>query len=151
MPLTKATAEHLAALMHDLRPEWDAHGNLRALEAVAGRNEFDVAAAAIRACADRTAETPGVLKSPNSPCWRERISENRTPRNPMPHEECGKHPGQFRLSCSGCFSEKHAPVLHEPVEPVSLDQVREKLRAEVAAYHAAVHAARDELNPKEGE
>ena len=167
MPLTKPMAEHLAALMHLLRPEWSHHGNMQILEDVAGRNEFDIVSAANRACADRTAETPAVLRNPNSPCWRERISETRSPRNPMPHEECGTHRGQFRLSCSGCHSEKLAPVVQLHGKATAAD-VKAALRLakaencshgvrpdrcllahdspeEVAAYHDAVQADRAEL------
>lgn len=32
----------------------------------------------------------------------------RTPRNPQPHEECAKHPGQYRWACGGCNADRKA-------------------------------------------
>ena len=107
MPLTLQQARPLAALVHQLRPEWDERGVLTALERCAGRNPLDVAMAAIRAAADLGAHTPGVIPT-DGPHWRERLSETRSPRNPLPHEECDSHPGQFRLSCSGCSANRKA-------------------------------------------
>jgi len=135
MPLTKAQADHLAALMHELRPEWDAHGCLKALEKVAGRNPFDIAMAALRAAADLGAKTPGVIPS-DGPHWREKLSEQRAPRNPLPHEECGRHPGQYRLSCSGCASEKLAPVVE--LHPRQDSQETLDWRAALAAAKAGL-------------
>lgn len=107
MPLTLDQATPLAALIHKLRPEWDERGILSALEKCAGRNPFDVAAAAIRAAADRGAKTPGVIPA-DGPHWREKVSDQLSPRNPMPHEQCPKHIGQYRQSCSGCRADKLA-------------------------------------------
>lgn len=135
MPLTLEQATPLAALVHQLRPEWDERGILKALEKCAGRNLFDVAAAAIRAAADRGAKTPGVIPS-DGPHWRERVSDQLSPRNPMPHEECPHHVGQFRLACSGCHADKLAGERSTAPSPlrvlnttVAVAQAREALYA----------------------
>lgn len=120
MPLTKPMADSLARLAHLLRADlstrtgcsgWDEVGILKQLRAVASRPAEDVCLAVIRAAVDQGASTPGVIPS-DGPHWHERISAVRAPRNPMPHEECRSHPGQFRGSCSGCRSDALAPV-HE--------------------------------------
>lgn len=120
MPLTKPMAEHLAALAHLLRDDlatrtgcqrWNEHGILANLRDVAGLPAEDVCLAVIRAAVDQGAKTPGVISSAKGPHWRERVSDFRAPRNPMPHEECRVHPGQFERSCSGCASERLAPVV----------------------------------------
>jgi hypothetical protein len=107
MPLTRQQAQSLAAVIHKLRPEWDERGVIRALEKCAGLNPFEVSMAAIRAANDPGAKTPGVIPT-DGPHWHERVTADRSPRNPMPHEECGSHRGQFRLSCSGCASDRLA-------------------------------------------
>lgn len=137
MPLTLDQGQALATLVHRLRPEWDERGVLSALEKCAGRNELDVAMAAIRATADLGAKTPGVIPS-DGPHWRERLSETRSPRNPLPHEECGAHPGQFRLSCSGCRSEKLTPVERAEVLHMSAEEALTLARTNLAQARAGL-------------
>ena len=146
MPLTLDQATPLAALLHKLRPEWDERGILKALEKCAGRNAFDVAMAALRATADMGAKTPGVIPS-DGPHWRERLSENRSPRNPLPHEECSDHPGQYRLSCSGCRSEKLAPVVPLQGQRIDRDAALALARANLAQSKAQLcsHGVRPRL------
>lgn len=133
MPLTLDQARPLAATVHALRPDWDTAGILSALQRCAGRNEFDVAVAAIKAAADPGAKTPGVIPS-DGPHWRERVSAERTPRNPMPHEECRAHLGQFRGSCSGCRADALAHDIDtQPHQPMTRDQALAHARETVAA------------------
>lgn len=139
MPLTKPMAEALAHLTHLLRADlatrtgckgWDEAGVLKQLAQVAGLPAEDVCLAAIRAAVDQGASTPGVIPALNGPHWHERPSGGRAPRNPMPHEECRTHPGQFRASCSGCRSEALAPddQPYGDVRPASAGDVRAQLQ-----------------------
>lgn len=156
--LTKDQAEALAQLAHLLRADlsnrtgcssWDVAGILKQLREVARFPAEDVALAVIRAAVDQGAATPGVIPSPEGPHWKERLSERRAVRNPMPHEECPEHPGQYRLSCSfraPCGPPKVTRIHPERAEPPpDLADVRAKLKADQEAYQAQVRAKSEEL------
>lgn len=107
--LTRDMAEHLAALAHLLRsdlanrtgcPTWDTAGILKQLREISRFPAEDACLAVIRAAVDQGAATPGVIPALDGPHWVERLSQRSAPRNPLPHEECPIHPGQYRLSCS---------------------------------------------------
>lgn len=60
--ITKDQAEALAALVHQLRPDWQTQGIMSALAKVRDRGPaFDVAHAALYAAADPTIRTPAVI------------------------------------------------------------------------------------------
>jgi hypothetical protein len=97
MPLTEQQARPLAALIHQLRPEWDEGGILKQLQKCAHLNPFDVSMAAVRAATDLGAKTPGVIPS-DGPHWHERLSEQRVPRNP-PFDQCCATCSRTREMC----------------------------------------------------
>lgn len=163
MPLTKPQAEALATLAALLRddlanrtgcPTWNQAGILAQLREVARFPAEDVALAVIRAAVDQGAHTPGVIPSLDGPHWREKLSTAHAPRNPLPHETCPEHEGQYRLSCSfrppcGPALATVTPIRPGVKPPAELDAVREKLRADQAAYHARMQEARAQLEPKD--
>ena len=60
--ITRPQADALAALVHELRPEWDTRGIVKALfDARERGTALDVAHAAINAAADLTHRTPAVI------------------------------------------------------------------------------------------
>lgn len=63
----------LAALIHELRPDWDIRGVIAALDDIRISKErvADVALASIRAATDTNAKTPGVIPTAG-PHWEER-------------------------------------------------------------------------------
>jgi hypothetical protein len=79
MTVTKHDAEHIAALVHALRPEWDTRGIIAALHPCAKRPLADTVLAAVRAACDNGARTPGVIPT-DGPHWAEKI----TPRDQGP-------------------------------------------------------------------
>lgn len=124
MTVTKDQAESLTALALACRPHgarhWDGPGILAAIGKVKHLALADVAAAVIRAAADRTVETPGVIANPKSPCWRERIADPSTKptfRPPMKAEECRTHAGQWADSCSACAADRLAGDTTRPADP----------------------------------
>jgi hypothetical protein len=167
--LTENEIDRIANAIHALRPDWPAN-SLRSLIAdpkLATKTRRDVTVALAWVACESETKTPGRVLE-NGPWWRAAVaSDDRVPRNPMPHEECGTHKGQFRLSCSGCHSEKLAPVVPIRGKATAAD-VKAALRLaksencshgvkpdrcllkhdspeEVAAYHQAVQEARAEL------
>jgi len=109
--LTENEIDRITAAVSALRPDWPAK-SLHTLIAdkLAHRTRRDVAVALTWVACDSDTKSPGRVLE-NGPWWTGLGQEQRVPRNPLPHEECGRHPGQYRLSCSGCASEKLAPVV----------------------------------------
>jgi hypothetical protein len=70
MTLSREQAQALTRLVHLLRPAWNEEGIYAAVARVKERDAYDVALAAIRAAADKNANTPGVIPSPG-PHWNE--------------------------------------------------------------------------------
>lgn len=139
--LTREMAEHLAALAHLLRADlsnrtgcrtWDEPGIFKQLGEVARFSAIDTCLAVLRASVDQKADTPGVIPKLDGPHWIERLSQQSAPRNPLPHEECPDHIGQYRLSCS--FRPPCGPAKgqrpeakgHAPVPPI-FDEIRDQL------------------------
>src|SRR4051812_36829787 len=70
MTISREQAQALTRLVHLLRPAWNEEGIYAAVTRVKDRDAYDVALAAIRAAADKGANTPGVIPSPG-PHWNE--------------------------------------------------------------------------------
>jgi len=77
--IEKREAEALALVVAACRPakatRWDQAGVMAALAKVRHLALADVAMAAIRAAADSTVKTPGVLGNPTTHHWREKVTE----------------------------------------------------------------------------
>ena len=117
--LTENEIDRIAASVNALRPDWPAK-SLRTLIAdkLAHRTRRDVAVALTWVACESETKTPKrVLEA--GPWWQGLGQEVRVPRNPSEDEQCPArnskgaliHPGQFAASCSGCASERLAPVL----------------------------------------
>lgn len=135
MGMTEDQAKALARFAHLYRPEWDEVGILRKLEEVCTRNPLDVGMALMRLLADTGARTPGVLPK-DGPHWRERVAtpEQQYRHPPKPHEECSRHPGQYRLSCGGCAADKRAErEAAAGIEHLDREAAVERAREAVAA------------------
>lgn len=158
--LTKEMGEHLAALAHLLRADlanrsgcstWDEAGIFRQLGEVARFPAIDTCLAVLRASVDAGAETPGVIPALDGPHWIERLSQQTAPRNPLPHEECPEHPGQYRLSCSfrpPCGPARGPrPERTAGVRAPDLDQLRDQLHK--AAEPFAAREIGDDVPTKE--
>lgn len=93
MPVTKPQAEMLATLAVAARPHgarrWDAPGVMAALLKVRHLELATVGMAVLRAAADRTIDTPGVLGNLGSPCWVERPVERWQPEKTTASDRCG--------------------------------------------------------------
>lgn len=150
--LNENEIDRIANAINALRPDWPVK-SLRTLIAskLAHRTRRDVAVALAWVAADGDSLKPArVLEA--GPWWQGLGQETRVPRNPGPGDECKRHRGQYRTSCSSCASERLAPVV--PIRPdvpaPSLAELRGRLRAETLAYQAKVRAVRDERNDMDG-
>lgn len=107
--LTKQQAQALAHFAHLCRPDWDEAGIMAQLAKVTERHPLDIGIALMRLCGDPNVDNPGAFPNPTGPHWAEKVSHDaniRTP--PKKHEECGKHAGEYRLSCRGCAADRKA-------------------------------------------
>lgn len=128
MPLSREQAQALTRLTHLLRPAWSEEGIYAALSKCRELDAHETALAAIRAAADKTAKTPGVIPARGSH-WNEPDPGPRTPprltreqRRAKTCAECG--------ALDGCRPPAH--------EFVPLDQAARNRNPEgVAAVRAA--------------
>lgn len=116
----------IAAMANALRPDWPL-ASLRTLLAgpdLRNRSRRDVAVAlAWVACETETMTPARVIES--GPWWHAanvETPERVVRKPPKAHEECGRHPGQYRLSCGGCAADRRA--------------IRDEAEAQVAAQTA---------------
>ena len=139
--LDQATARALAALVHALRPDWDATGIMAALGKVRDRGSaVDVAIAALRVADDPKNRTPAVIvlagdhwAAPTQTRAASTVPRAGAVRCTIPGHEC-----EIAANCRSCRAEKigvadgiEAPTTREPV--VSLERVREILET-ASAY-----------------
>lgn len=119
---TREQAELIAALVHEIRPEWDTPGILAAIAKVAHRHPADVMMAAAR-LAMSEAKTPGALANQAAECWRERVAPVQVYRPPTKAEACPLHLSHFRDSCAGCEADRKAGAnpgeLQRPTRPAA--------------------------------
>lgn len=88
----------LAALIHEIRPDWDSAGIASVLRVLATNTPADkLAHAAIRGATDPTNRTPATLRYANSRAWAD--------------QPCEIHPGVARHisgECAGCHADRTA-------------------------------------------
>lgn len=124
---------------------WDEAGIVANLRRVASLNLAEVTIAAIRAAANRQADSPGVIPVTTGEHWREKVAE-RGPYRPPKRDEICRRPGHVAYpaaNCPGCATEGREQE-PEPSEtaPVAIDP---SLRG-VEAARAALAATRS-TNP----
>lgn len=129
--ITRDQAHTLASLAAACRPDnaptWDQPGILAALRKVHDRPLAQVALATIRAAADPTAKSPGVIASTESIHWQEKLAAP-TPRPPRGDEQCPLHPGQWRDRCSGCKADQLTGTSASEDKPVTPEEARNRLQ-----------------------
>jgi hypothetical protein len=105
IPITMTQAKTLAALLHELRPDWDERGLLAAIHGAKDRaGNFDLAIAAIRAAGQPTNRTPAIIGM-EGPHWH--------PEQAAP--EPAKRPGGV-TRCIECGGFHHPADEHDPPE-----------------------------------
>lgn len=90
--MTKAQADAIAVLLHELRPGWGAPGVYAAVAEVKDREPFTVAMAALRAANNPANRTPAVIPLPG-PHWLAEPGPRPagwTPADLRPCGKCGK-------------------------------------------------------------
>lgn len=139
MTIDRPTGQSIAALMANLRPDWDLPGCLAAVKAVARRHPGDVALAAVRLAMTPDAKTPAALGVLDGPHWREKLAPAGHRHPPRPAEECRTHAGEWAGSCRGCAADRLAPTLdlddQADTDTPALDALA-AARAELAAVRA---------------
>lgn len=109
--ITDQQARAIAFLAAAARPQhakrWDENGIYVFVMKVRHMGLADVTAAAMRAAADRTLQTPAAISDTKSSAWRERITQHTTPNNKF--EECRNHVGEIASNCRCCAADKLAP------------------------------------------
>jgi hypothetical protein len=105
MTLNGNQAHAIAALVHEVRPEWEVAGIAKALYAAKDRDPFDVAHAALYAAADHANRTPAVIPLAGAH-WtrgRELASTDAIPGRIDPR--CEVHDWERARGCRACRSE----------------------------------------------
>lgn len=147
MTMTRSQAQALAALVHELRPEWDTAGVMGALSAARERGTaWDVAQAALRAAEVPTNRTPAVIAMAGAH-WSKPGATEAAPRPGVACQEPG-HGSYLAHNCGACRAEHIArPADPATPSPVLVRPTSEELavvRAGVAKVRAAIHR-----NPQE--
>jgi hypothetical protein len=97
--LSREQAQALTHTIHLLRPAWSEEGIFASLARCKDRDAFEVTLAAIRAAADKTARTPGVIPAPGSH-WNE-LEPTAKPNRRSYNVPCPDHAGES-LPCPRC-------------------------------------------------
>jgi hypothetical protein len=106
MTITGAQTHRLAALIQELRPEWDASGIGKAILAAADRGTaWEVAHAALYAAADTTNRTPGVIPLAGAHWSRGRELASTAAVPERNDARCEEHPWARARGCPACRSE----------------------------------------------
>jgi len=115
--LSATQARALAALVHELRQDWDATGILTALHAARNRSTpAGVAIAAIRAASVASNRTPAMIALEGSH-WRDAAPRADAPRCTVPG-----HEHELAHACRACVSDLHAGVDVADMPGISEDQ-----------------------------
>lgn len=86
--ITAPQAKALAALLHELRPDWDPQGLLAAIHGARTKgSNFELAIAAIRAAATPSVRTPAVIGM-DGPHWHPEPAPKPHSRGPEPNTSC---------------------------------------------------------------
>lgn len=97
--ISPAGISALAALVHELRPDWDRRGIAGAVHAIAERVPAQpLAMAFIRGCTDQTNELPVAITNLENRAW-----ENTWPKCPRHPEERRRRPDG---ECAGCYVDR---------------------------------------------
>ncbi len=143
----------LAALGNALRPDWPVASLQTFIERNLSARAYGDVAVALAWVGSRCPETatPRLLLE-SGPWWKAAVLDDpqRAHRHPpKPHEECGKHPGQYRLSCGGCAADRRE--IREQREAEQAEEARmrreeaiRKAREDAAAAKAARTTEEDE-------
>lgn len=126
--ISRSQAEHLAALVHATRPDWDAPGILAALSKLRTRPLAVVAYAAIRAAETPTNRTPAVIAL-DGPHWRAPTpAQLPTPIPPTKCPRCGCFARTPEGACLDCYLATEATDEATPPAHESRAQVRRAIR-----------------------
>lgn len=137
MTTTRSQGQAIAALMSELRPDWDYPGCLAAVGAVKHKHAADVAMAAVRLCCTAEAQTPGALKAEQGQHWREKVAPTTHRHPPRREQECRRHPGEWHDACRPCAAERIARADEEPNEPTTpAEQAIAAMKAQLASFRA---------------
>lgn len=97
MPITRSQGQALAALLHQLRGDWDLPGiNAAIRKAAAHGSAADVAVAACRCAANPEMRTPALISEPGTH-WQGTVVGTR--QAPL---MCAEHPTQPARHCADC-------------------------------------------------
>lgn len=103
--LSATQARALAALVHELRQDWDVTGILPPLHAARNRSTpAGVAIAAIRAASDPSNRTPAVIAH-EGVHWRDAAPRADAPRCKVPG-----HEHEFAHNCRSCVGDRMAAM-----------------------------------------
>lgn len=136
--ITRPQADALAALVHELRPEWDVRGIVKALfDARERGSAHDVAHAAINAAADLTHRTPAVIALAG-PHWPSRPDVTA----PLHFARCDVdgHQSYPAHSCGACRADRLATErAAEPLAPITPEQADINARGARTCRAALTH------------
>ena len=138
--ITRPQADALAALVHELRPEWDTRGIVKALfDARERGTALDVAHAAINAAADLTHRTPAVIALAG-PHWPSRPDVTA----PLHFARCDVdgHQSYPAHSCGACRADRLAREAAADTTPVLTltPEQRDTNRRGIRIARAAIQA-----------
>lgn len=126
--ISRSQAEHLAALVHAIRPDWDAPGILAALVKVRTRPLALVAYAAVRAAENTSNRTPAVIALDGTH-WRPPTAAELP--TPIPPSKCDR--------CGGFWRDPHGACLdcNKPAgrDEATIEQHRTAARAAIHTTH----------------
>lgn len=143
--MTPEQIDRLAAATNALRPDWPIQSLRTFIERNLANRAYRDACVAFAWVANTDTETPRLIVEAG-PWWRAvSVGENDNPvrKPPKAHEECGRHPGQYRLACGGCAADKRA--VREEAEAAAAEQAAvtkagalTDVRAQLALTRAAL-------------
>ena len=135
--LSATQAKALAALVHELRQDWDVTGILPPLHAARNRSTpAGVAIAAIRAASDPSNRTPAVIAL-EGVHWRD-----AAPRPDAPRCAVLGHEHEVAHNCRACISDRMAALAPDSDDDLTISE------DQAARNIAGATAVRAALSPK---